>query len=127
MQGGEHIFPGVSNSNYVEFQAGLSKQFGPAKVGVSLAYSPKQNNIGSEDNIYLGASVELPVKDTPVTLNAAAGIEDGAFGDNKIDWSLGASYTINRFELGLTYTDSARTFGTPDSGSRAVFGLKVTF
>ena len=63
----------------------------------------------------------------PLTINAAAGVEEGAFGDGKIDWSLGGIYALDRFDLGLTYVDSARTFGADNFGPKLVFSLSSTF
>ncbi len=123
----DYVTPGATDSNYYELQAGLSKKIGASEVAVNLSYSPSQRNIGGTDNIYLGASAEVPLKFAPLTINAAAGVEDGAFGDRKIDWSLGGIYAIDRFDLGLTYVDSARTFGADNFGPKLVFSLSSTF
>jgi uncharacterized protein (TIGR02001 family) len=121
-----YIFPGVANSTYVELQGGLSRKFGPATLGVSIAYSPAQRNIGGVDNLYFGAGAEMPFKTVPLTLRASIGIEDGAFGNNKVDWSLGANYALLGFDLGADYVDSARTFGTRDAGPTVVVSISKT-
>jgi uncharacterized protein (TIGR02001 family) len=121
-----YAFPGVNNSSYVELQGALSSEFGPATIGVSVAYSPAQGNIGDRDNIYFGTAAELPLKTIPMTLRASMGIEDGAFGDKKVDWSLGANYVLWGFDLGADYVDSARTFGTPDAGPTVVVSISKT-
>jgi uncharacterized protein (TIGR02001 family) len=124
----DYITPGVAGSNYYELQAGLSRQIGESEFGISAAYSPSQKNIGGEDSLYLGASAEVPIAATPLTISAAAGVEDGAFGDYKLDWSLGGTYTIaEKFDLGLTYFDAARTFGEPHTNAKLVFSLSTTF
>jgi uncharacterized protein (TIGR02001 family) len=123
----DYVTPGVTNSNYYELQAGVSKKFGASELAVAVSYSPPQDNIGGQDNLYIGASAEVPLKFAPLTINAAAGVEDGAFGDRKIDWSLGGIYAVDRFDLGLTYVDSARTFGEPNFGPKLVFSLSSTF
>jgi uncharacterized protein (TIGR02001 family) len=123
----DYIFPGVPDSNYVELQAGVSKTMGPVELGVNAAYSPSQNNIGSQDNLYVGASAAWTIADTNVKLTANAGIENGAFGDNKVDWSVGANYSYKRFDLGLTYVDSARTFGAADADATLVVALTAHF
>jgi uncharacterized protein (TIGR02001 family) len=121
-----YAFPGVANSSYVELQAGLSTEFGPATVGVSIAYSPAQRNIGGIDNIYIGTGVEWPLSAIPLTLRASMGIEDGAFGDRKVDWTLGANYSLLGLDLGADYIDSARTVGTPDAGPTVVLSVSKT-
>jgi uncharacterized protein (TIGR02001 family) len=124
----DYMTPGVADSNFYELQAGLSRQIGESEFGFSLAYSPSQKNIGGEDNLYLGASAEVPIKAIPFTFNAAAGVENGAFGDYKLDWSLGGTYTIaDKFDLGLTYVDAARTFGDQNLKAKLVFSLSTTF
>lgn len=124
----DYMTPGVPDSNFYELQAGLTRQIGESELGLNLSYSPSQTNIGSEDNLYLGATAEVPLKMVPVTISAAAGVENGAFGDYKIDWSLGGTYTIaEKFDLGLTYVDSARTFGDVLLKPKLVFSLSTTF
>ena len=123
----EYIFPGVEGTNYLELQAGLSTEIGPATINANVAYSPSQANIGGIDNIYVGAGFEMPVGKTPLTLFGSIGVENGAFGDDKIDWQLGGSYTLAGFDFGLTYIDSARTFGTPHSGATVVGSLEKSF
>jgi uncharacterized protein (TIGR02001 family) len=122
----EYVFPGVRNSSYAELQAGLSTQFGRAEIGVSMAYTPKQANVGRQDNLYVGVAAELPVNDR-VALLGTIGVEDGAFGDKKVDWSLGATFLLRGVELGVTYVDSARTFGLPDADATLVFSVGKTF
>jgi uncharacterized protein (TIGR02001 family) len=124
----DYMTPGVAGSNFYELQAGLTRQIGESELGLNLSYSPSQKNIGGEDNLYLGATAEVPLKVVPVTISAAAGVENGAFGDYKIDWSLGGTYTIaDRFDLGLTYVDSARSFGDENLKPKLVFSLSTTF
>lgn len=122
-----YFYPGASGLNYGEVLGSLSTAVGKGSVAMNVAYAPKQNNIGSNDNLYLGVSGEMPVADTPLTLNASFGRENGAFGNRKLDWSVGVDFDIEGFTAGLKYIDTSRTFGLPKSGATAVFSVSKEF
>lgn len=122
-----YVYPGFSSSNYVEIIGSASTAVGPGTIGVTLAYTPSQNNIGSQDNIYGGINGSLPIKGTPLTLTGSFGIEDGAFGDKKKDWSAGITADVKGFTVGLTYVDSAHTGANPLGKPTAVFSLSRAF
>jgi hypothetical protein len=71
-----HFFAGRARLNYAEGQARAAYLVGPASIGASLAYAPRQDAIGG-DNLYLGADAALAVPGTPVTLDAAFGHASG--------------------------------------------------
>ncbi len=72
-------------------------------------------------------------------LNAHIGYSDGdginnAYGDNYLDWSVGVTYMLGNFELGLKYVDGSDVEphdGTPgdisSSEARAIFSVSTTF
>lgn len=118
-----YLFPGVPNSSYLEVQAGAAREFGAATVGVSAAWCPPQANIGGRANLYLGLDATLLVKRTPLVLDAAIGRENGAFGNRKLDWSIGGRVLLSRFELSLAYEDARRTGHAPHSGATVIGGV----
>jgi uncharacterized protein (TIGR02001 family) len=122
-----YFYPGASGLNYGEILGSLSTSVGKGTVGVNIAYAPKQDNIGDEDNLYWGATGSMPVGESPVSLNASIGVEDGAFGDNKVDWSAGVDVELAGFTAGVKYIDTARAAGIAKSGAKAVFSLSKTF
>ncbi len=122
-----YMYPGLSGANYFEFQAGAARSFGPAKIGVNVAYAPAQGALGGADNIFVGTIAEVGLPGTPIALNAGLGVEDGAFGNSKLDWSLGASYDLKLFEVGVTYVDTARTAGLGDANGGLLFSVKRAF
>ncbi len=122
-----YMYPGVSNGSYYEVQASLTNDVGPVEINVGIAYSPHQSNLGGADNVYGSVGLEMPVSHTPLTLKASVGLEDGAFGDRKVDWLLGASYDLKGFDLGVSYIDTARSFGEPYSGAKALFSIGRKF
>lgn len=104
-----YLYPNNSDTNYVELLASVSAEVGPGTLTLGTAYAPKQENIGDEDNQYYYVSGELPIGESPVSLHGTFGIEDGAFGDKKRDWLLGASFDVGRgITATLDYVDTAR-------------------
>ena len=122
-----YTYPGASQFNYVELTASVSTGVGPATLGAKVAYAPSQDNIGGVDNLYVAATGEVPIANTPFKLTGSIGVEDGAFGDRKIDWSLGASADFAGFTLGASYVDTARTFGDPLGDATVVVSLSRSF
>lgn len=104
-----YVYPGGSNTDYWELYAAASKSFGPVGTKLGVAYAPDQSNIGSKDNVYVYGDLSYAVPETPVTLKAHLGYEDGAFGGpdgNKLDWSLGVDFAYRQFTLGIAYVDT---------------------
>lgn len=120
-----YVYPGISSINYVEFIGTLGTAVGPGEVGLTLGYSPKQDNIGDVDNVYVALNGSVPIKGTPLSLTGSVGYEDGAFGDNKKDWSLGVSADVAGFTIGASYIDTAR--GGPLGDATAVFSISRDF
>jgi len=106
-----YLYPGASGLNYVEFAGKLGTTIGPAQLGATVAYVPSQNNTGNKDNIYIAGNLGVGIPGTPVSLSASLGLEDGAFGNNKVDWSLGATAEVEGFTLGASYVDTNRFIG----------------
>lgn len=122
-----YVYPGASEFNYVEFLGSVGTAIGKGNVSVNLAYAPTQDNIGDQDNVYVSVSGTHPLGDV-VTLNGSFGIEDGAFGDKKKDWSVGADVDAgNDFVVGLKYVDTARTQGSPLGSGTALLSLSKAF
>jgi uncharacterized protein (TIGR02001 family) len=124
-----YVYPGVSSFNYVEFTGKLGTTVGPLTVGGQLSYVPSQDNTGNNDNIYVATNASIGIPNTPVTVTGSVGYEDGAFGNNKVDWSLGASASFSGFTLGASYVDTDRrsTFALGDSKATVVFSLGYAF
>jgi uncharacterized protein (TIGR02001 family) len=124
-----YVYPGVSSINYVELTGKLGTTIGPVTVGGQLSYVPSQDNTGNNDNIYIGTNASFGIPNTPVTLTSSVGYEDGAFGNEKIDWSVGANASFSGFTLGVAYVDTNRnsTFALGDGKATAVFSLSYAF
>jgi uncharacterized protein (TIGR02001 family) len=121
-----YVYPGFSAANYVEFIAKTGTTFGPANFGATLAYVPSQNNTGNKDNVYAAVNTAIGIPTTPFTLNASVGLEDGAFGNKKVDWSLGATASVMGLTLGASYVDTNRYVGGLGKAG-AVFSVSYGF
>lgn len=121
-----YVYPGVSAFNYVEFIGKTGTTVGPVTLGGILAYAPSQDGTGNQDNVYVGGTASLGIPNTPLTLNSSLGLEDGAFGNNKLDWSLGVSASVAGFTLGASYVDTNRFVGGLGKAG-AVFSVSYTF
>lgn len=122
-----YLYPGASAYNYVEFGTDISASLGVAKIGVELGYAPAQDNIGGRDNTYAAIKGSMPIGATPLSLDGHFGVEDGAFGDNKLDWSVGLMAEIAGFEIGAHYIDAARVAHDPLADPTVVASVKYSF
>jgi uncharacterized protein (TIGR02001 family) len=122
-----YLYPAKAGFNYVEFYTKAARQLGRATVGVAVNYAPAQAALGAADNLYLSAFAEAPIGATPVIVRGSLGVEDGAFGDRKVDWRIGLRYNLGA-GLGATvdYVDTARA-GTPLARAGLLAGLSWGF
>jgi uncharacterized protein (TIGR02001 family) len=121
-----YVYPGVSAFNYAEFIGKMGTTVGPVTLGGILAYAPSQDGTGNTDNVYVGTNAGVAIGGTPLTLTGSVGYEDGAFGNDKIDWSLGVTASVSGFTLGASYVDTNRFAGGLGKAG-AVFSVAYTF
>lgn len=122
-----YSYIGNSDLNYFEFYGSVGTAVGPGEVRVGVAYSPKQDNIGGTDNTYVYISGDMPLGKGPFSVHGTFGYENGAFGDHKKDWLVGASVDLgNGASLSADYVDTARDL-TGLGGPTGVVSLKVGF
>lgn len=101
-----YVYPGGVDANYIETYGSVGVDFGLLTSSVGIAYIFSNDNIGGQDNIYFYNDTRGDIPDTPFSINAHLGYEDGAFGDGKWDWKLGVSYSFDKFEVGVSYIDT---------------------
>jgi uncharacterized protein (TIGR02001 family) len=104
-----YLYPNGNGVNSYELFGYLGHTIGPAELRAGFAYAPSQGNLGNTDNLYLTSDARVGIPETPVTITASVGYEDGAFAGptgTKWDWSVGAEATKGPFTLGLSYTDT---------------------
>ncbi len=102
---------GGAPTDYFEGIGKLSHDIGPVSVTGLVAYAPKQDSLGDDDNIYLNLGAGFGIPNTPVTLTAAVGYSDGSLGlvsadKNYIDWALGASFAAGPATFTVQYIDT---------------------
>lgn len=95
-----------TGTNYWEVYGTAGITVGDVDLTGGLAFVPSQDNVGNDSNIYVTGDASYSFPDTPLSLNFHVGLEDGAFGSNKVDWSIGASYSYKFVNLGLSYIDT---------------------
>lgn len=98
-------YPGGADVDYFEVYGSFGVDLGVASATVGMAYDFSSDNTGNQDDIYIYTDLEAAIPDTPVTLTAHLGYEDGFF-DNKIEWSLGASVAFKGLDFGISYIDT---------------------
>ncbi len=118
-------YPGGTGTDYVELygSTGIDLGFVSATIGANYAFS--NDNLGNEDNIYIYTAGSVAVPETPVTVNLHLGFEDGAFGDKKWDWIIGASVSYQGLDFGLSYIDT--NVAGDGSDATAVFSVGASF
>lgn len=121
-----YSYLGNKDLNYFEGFASVGTQVGPAEVKLGVAYAPSQNNIGNRDNTYVYVAGDLPVSEK-LSVHGTFGFEDGAFGNKKKDWGIGASYElVPGLTLGADYIDTAHAL-TPMGDATFVASIKYGF
>jgi len=129
-----YLYPGAEDLDYPEIYAGIGYKWLSAKVWYS-------NDFGNYDEsaFYLegNGTFELPAN---FGLGLHVGYSDGngveaAYGqDNYFDWSVGVTYALGHFTLGLKYADGSdleTLDGTPgdvaSSEGVAIFSVATSF
>lgn len=102
-----YLYPGARASDYGEGIAVVRHPLGPLDAGLTFAWAPRQDAIGGLSNRYLAADLRWEHGQTALT--ASAGLEDGAFGDAKRDWSIGLERALGPVRVGAAYVDTARS------------------
>lgn len=122
-----YVYPGNSGLDYVELTSSVAVAAGPGEITLGVAYAPSQGALGNTDNTYVYISGDLPLGDSPVSLHATVGYEDGAFGDKKRDWIVGASMDLGSdFTATVDYVDTAHAL-VGNSDPTAVFSISKAF
>lgn len=111
------VFDGYApyDTDYFEFYAKVMPTVGPVGLTFAAYYSPKQDSLGGEDNLYLSADASIGIPDTPISVSGHVGYTSGylTYTDNPstlkwendaFDWSVGASATVfGGLTLGVSY------------------------
>ena len=100
-----YAYPG-SDNEYLEVYGSVGGAVESVEWSLGAAYAFSEKDTGNQDNIYVYLDASMPVSDTGLSVAGHVGLEDGAFGDNKIDWLLGLNYDYEQFSFGVSYVDT---------------------
>lgn len=123
-------------SDYFEPYASVTGAVGPVEVTSGIAWAPSQSAIGNDDNVYIYTGVSGGIPNTPISLNANIGINDGSLGNpagqlfdnNYIDWKIGADWAITEnLTASIAYTDTDAPSINNFTDSAVVFTLGASF
>ena len=120
-----YTFPGGDNADYYEIYTSAGRTFGSVDVTAGFAYIPSQSNVGDQDNIYIYGDLGYAIPDTPISVAAHLAFEDGAFGDKRKHWSLGATYEFKSLAFNASYIDTSESGAGFDS--TIVFSVSASF
>ena len=120
-----YAYPGSEGTHYLEVYGSAGTALGPIDTSVGFAYAWDQDNIGSEDNVYIYTTADYAIPETPFSLSGSFGWEDGAFGDDKLDWSFGVVASFFGLDFGLSYVDT--DVDASGSDATALFSLGASF
>lgn len=100
-----YLYPGSEGTHYFELYGSVGGQMNNFAWTLGAAYVWDQDNTG-DDNIYIYLDGGMPLGDTGLSLSTHLAFEDGAFGNDKWDWSAGLSYDFEQFSISVSYVDT---------------------
>lgn len=123
-------YPGATsalNYDFWEVYGSLGYDFGPAAVSFGLAYTPE--NFGdTNDGLYFQSGISVPVTDMfSVDANLNYYDVDPTFGEDYVDWNVGATLSLEWFDADLRYIDTDIDNCTGVCDSRVVFSVSRSF
>lgn len=104
-----YTYPGSDDTHYIEAYGSVGGAIEAVSWTLGAAYVWDQDNVGSQDNIYLYLDTSTAIGDTPFGLNTHIAYEDGAFGNDKWDWLVGLSYSYQQFSFSVNYVDTSNS------------------
>jgi uncharacterized protein (TIGR02001 family) len=123
---GRYAYPGVSNGDLVEVYGLFSQPMGMATLKGGVSYFPQQDNLGGKDNVYVNLGASTPLGFAGIEGDAGVGWEDGAYGDDKVDWTFGVTVPLKPLELRVAYVGT-NVEGSRDARDGAVAELRYKF
>lgn len=123
---GMYAYPGLSDAELVEVYGLFSQPMGMATLKGGVSYFPEQDNLGGQDNVYVNLGVSTPLGFAGIEGDIGAGWEDGAYGDEKIDWTVGVTVPLKPLELRVAYVGT-NVEGVSAARDGAVAELRYKF
>ena len=124
-------------SDYFEPYASVAGTIGPVEVKSGIAYAlDGQASLGNNDNTYIYTGISGGIPNTPISLSATIGINDGSLGNptgvpfdnNYIDWKIGADWAVTEnITASVAYTDTDAPSVNNLTDAAVVFTLGASF
>ena len=119
-----YFYPDASDVNYYVLPVSITHAFGEWSVTAGYEYTPAQRSLADLDGEYVWLGADWASEYLPVSFTAALGREEGAWApEGKTDWLVGAYYTLDRFDLGLSWTGA----DAEDAGNSLIAELRSSF
>ncbi len=123
-------YPGAAGApdyDFWEVYGSVSYDFGAAAVSLGLAYTPE--NFGStDDGLYFQSGISVPLGDQfSIDANLNYYDVDPAFGEDYLDWNIGATLSLDWFDADLRYIDTDISDCADVCDARVVFSLSRSF
>jgi uncharacterized protein (TIGR02001 family) len=110
------VFHDADNLDFDQYEVGVNGPVGPVTLGAGVIHD-EYHFTGHSTYAYTSAS--LPISDTGFAVKGLVGYEDGTTWNNKVNWSLGASYAKGNFLVGADYIDTNKFSAASDGDNRA--------
>jgi len=118
---------GALNYEFWEAYGSVGYDFGPAALSLGIAYTP--DNFGdTDDGIYFQSGISVPLTEQfSIDANLNYYDVDPTFGEDYLDWNIGATLSLEWFDADVRYfdTDISACGGICDS--RVVFTVTRSF
>ena len=123
-------YPGANsalNYDFWEVYGSVGYDFGAAAISVGIAYTPE--NFGdTDDGLYFQSGISVPVTDMfSIDANLNYYDVDPSFGDDYLDWNVGATLSLEWFDADLRYFDTDVSACTNVCDARVVFSISRSF
>jgi len=119
-----YLYPDASNVNYYVAPVSISRAFGAWSVTAGYEYTPAQRSLADLDGDYVWFGASWESDSLPISFTASVGREEGAWApEGKTDWLVGAHHSLDRFDLGLSWTGADGA----DKGSALIAELRSNF
>tara|TARA_R110001599_G_scaffold56273_8_gene155741 strand:- start:2481 stop:3401 length:921 start_codon:yes stop_codon:yes gene_type:complete len=135
-----YLYPnGIKGADldYFEPYASVAATLGPVEATVGVAWAPKQDSLGNDDNLYLYTDLSAGIPNSPITINGHLGYTKGPLApsflagttdDTGLDYSFGADWAItSNLTASIMYTGTEGPAVNDLTDDAVVFTLGVSF
>ena len=133
-----YLYPnGIKGADldYFEPYASVAATLGPVEATVGVAWAPKQDSLGNDDNLYLYTDLSAGIPNSPINGHLgytkgplAPSFLAGTTDDTGLDYSFGADWAItSNLTASIMYTGTEGPAVNDLTDDAVVFTLGVSF